>query len=226
MRAPLVINGTAVHHQYAGARHHHGKGRRRWRNCSWQTWTSAGYRDRAHYGQARPGSPAGTRWCGSTTRASLAGDILGELRQGLPVCAGRLAPAATHCMRWLGVARRAHDIAVAATRRWKCWGELLPTTKRRLHACRQRDRHPHEPLSTRLPGCSTRRPRHHRIVDREGVLFRAIRAVDRCVQYWRRGHWRHRWNASGRGARVPHSRRSVRGASLVARNASLERTNW
>src|SRR2546426_5924054 len=42
-----------------------------------------------------------------------AAQILGELGQGLRYAQVRLAPARlTHCMRWLGAARRAHDIAV------------------------------------------------------------------------------------------------------------------
>jgi acyl-CoA dehydrogenase len=46
--------------------------------------------------------------------------VLGEVDRGFEYAQVRLAPARlTHCMRWLGVARRAHDIAVdyAATRR-------------------------------------------------------------------------------------------------------------
>jgi alkylation response protein AidB-like acyl-CoA dehydrogenase len=41
-------------------------------------------------------------------------DVLGELGQGLRYAQIRLAPARlTHCMRWLGAASRAHDIASA-----------------------------------------------------------------------------------------------------------------
>jgi acyl-CoA dehydrogenase len=46
--------------------------------------------------------------------------VLGEVDRGFAYAQVRLAPARlTHCMRWLGVSRRAHDIAVdwAATRR-------------------------------------------------------------------------------------------------------------
>ncbi|GAB2485444.1 acyl-CoA dehydrogenase family protein [Jatrophihabitans fulvus] len=46
--------------------------------------------------------------------------VLGEVDRGFQYAQVRLAPARlTHCMRWLGVARRAHDIAVdwAATRK-------------------------------------------------------------------------------------------------------------
>lgn len=46
-------------------------------------------------------------------------DVLGEIGQGFRYAQVRLAPARlTHCMRWLGAAQRAHDIALtyAATR--------------------------------------------------------------------------------------------------------------
>jgi acyl-CoA dehydrogenase len=52
--------------------------------------------------------------------------VLGEVDEGFAYAQVRLAPARlTHCMRWLGVARRSHDIAVdwAATR--KSFGGLL-----------------------------------------------------------------------------------------------------
>ncbi len=52
--------------------------------------------------------------------------VLGEVDRGFEYAQVRLAPARlTHCMRWLGLARRAHDIAVdwAATR--KSFGGLL-----------------------------------------------------------------------------------------------------
>ncbi|HEY3000860.1 MAG TPA: acyl-CoA dehydrogenase family protein [Kribbellaceae bacterium] len=52
--------------------------------------------------------------------------VLGEVDRGFAYAQVRLAPARlTHCMRWLGVARRAHDIAVdwAATR--KAFGGIL-----------------------------------------------------------------------------------------------------
>jgi acyl-CoA dehydrogenase len=52
--------------------------------------------------------------------------VLGEVDRGFEYAQVRLAPARlTHCMRWLGLARRAHDIAVdwAATRR--SFGGLL-----------------------------------------------------------------------------------------------------
>lgn len=52
--------------------------------------------------------------------------VLGELGQGFRNAQVRLAPARlTHCMRWLGAARRAHDIAVAYARRRHAFGRLI-----------------------------------------------------------------------------------------------------
>ena len=53
-------------------------------------------------------------------------DILGELGQGFRYAQVRLAPARlTHCMRWLGAARRAHDTAVAYARERTAFGRVL-----------------------------------------------------------------------------------------------------
>lgn len=53
-------------------------------------------------------------------------DILGEPGKGFRYAQVRLAPARlTHCMRWLGQARRAHDIAVGYARRRHAFGKLL-----------------------------------------------------------------------------------------------------
>ena len=55
-----------------------------------------------------------------------AGDILGEPGQGFRYAQVRLAPARlTHCMRWLGQARRAHDEAVAHARERRAFGRPL-----------------------------------------------------------------------------------------------------
>ncbi|MBM3489529.1 MAG: acyl-CoA dehydrogenase [Alphaproteobacteria bacterium] len=52
--------------------------------------------------------------------------ILGELGQGFRYAQVRLAPARlTHCMRWLGAARRAHDIAVAHAGRRQAFGKPI-----------------------------------------------------------------------------------------------------
>ncbi|ENO85105.1 acyl-CoA dehydrogenase family protein [Thauera linaloolentis] len=53
-------------------------------------------------------------------------DILGELGEGFKYAQVRLSPARlTHCMRWLGAAHRAHDIATAYARRRHAFGKPL-----------------------------------------------------------------------------------------------------
>lgn len=55
-----------------------------------------------------------------------ASDILGEPGEGLKYAQVRLSPARlTHCMRWLGAARRAHDIATDYARRRQAFGKTL-----------------------------------------------------------------------------------------------------
>lgn len=55
-----------------------------------------------------------------------AADVLGEPGEGFKYAQVRLSPARlTHCMRWLGAARRAHDIAVAYARRRRAFGKPL-----------------------------------------------------------------------------------------------------
>jgi acyl-CoA dehydrogenase len=53
-------------------------------------------------------------------------DVLGEVGLGLRYAQLRLAPARlTYCMRWLGQARRAHDVALDYARRRKAFGKKL-----------------------------------------------------------------------------------------------------
>lgn len=55
-----------------------------------------------------------------------ASDVLGEVGKGFRYAQVRLAPARlTHCMRWLGQARRAHDIATAYVRQRHAFGKPL-----------------------------------------------------------------------------------------------------
>jgi acyl-CoA dehydrogenase len=55
-----------------------------------------------------------------------ADDVLGEVGKGFRYAQVRLAPARlTHCMRWLGQARRAHDIATDYARRRQAFGRPL-----------------------------------------------------------------------------------------------------
>ena len=52
--------------------------------------------------------------------------VLGEVGKGFRYAQVRLAPARlTHCMRWLGAARRAHDIAVDYARKRHAFGKPL-----------------------------------------------------------------------------------------------------
>ena len=52
--------------------------------------------------------------------------VLGEVGKGFRYAQVRLGPARlTHCMRWLGAARRAHDIAVAYARERQAFGQTL-----------------------------------------------------------------------------------------------------
>jgi len=55
-----------------------------------------------------------------------ASDILGETGQGFRYAQVRLSPARlTHCMRWLGAARRAHDVAVDYARERHAFGKKI-----------------------------------------------------------------------------------------------------
>jgi acyl-CoA dehydrogenase len=55
-----------------------------------------------------------------------AADVLGEVGQGFRYAQVRLAPARlTHCMRWLGQARRAHEIALEYASRRRAFGKTL-----------------------------------------------------------------------------------------------------
>ncbi|MFZ9510888.1 MAG: acyl-CoA dehydrogenase family protein [Burkholderiaceae bacterium] len=55
-----------------------------------------------------------------------AADVLGEIGKGFRYAQVRLAPARlTHCMRWLGQARRAHDVALDYARRRQAFGKPL-----------------------------------------------------------------------------------------------------
>ena len=55
-----------------------------------------------------------------------ASDVLGEVGKGFRYAQVRLAPARlTHCMRWLGQARRAHDVATDYVRHRQAFGKPL-----------------------------------------------------------------------------------------------------
>jgi acyl-CoA dehydrogenase len=53
-------------------------------------------------------------------------DVLGEVGQGFKYAQVRLAPARlTHCMRWLGAAQRAHDVAVHHANERTAFGKAI-----------------------------------------------------------------------------------------------------
>lgn len=55
-----------------------------------------------------------------------AADILGEVDEGYRYAQVRLGPARlTHCMRWLGAMRRAHDVALNYAARREAFGKLI-----------------------------------------------------------------------------------------------------
>lgn len=73
--------------------------------------------------------------------------VLGRVGEGFRYAQARLAPARlTHCMRWLGAARRAHDIATDYARRRHAFGKplgehegvgfMLADNEMDLHLCR------------------------------------------------------------------------------------------
>ncbi|HZK90740.1 MAG TPA: acyl-CoA dehydrogenase family protein [Stellaceae bacterium] len=73
--------------------------------------------------------------------------VLGKVGQGFRYAQARLAPARlTHCMRWLGAARRCHDIAVDYARRRHAFGKplgehegvgfMLADNEMDIHTCR------------------------------------------------------------------------------------------
>ena len=53
-------------------------------------------------------------------------DVLGEIGQGFRYAQVRLSPARlTHCMRWLGAARRAHEVATGYARERQAFGKAI-----------------------------------------------------------------------------------------------------
>ena len=70
-----------------------------------------------------PGGHGVVRFEGLRVQASA---ILGEVGQGFRYAQVRLSPARlTHCMRWLGAARRAHDVALDYARRRQAFGRPI-----------------------------------------------------------------------------------------------------
>ena len=73
--------------------------------------------------EAFAGGHAVVRFSGLRVHES---DVLGRIGEGFRYAQVRLAPARlTHCMRWLGAARRAHDIACGYARRRIAFGKPI-----------------------------------------------------------------------------------------------------
>jgi acyl-CoA dehydrogenase len=116
-----------------------------------------------------------------------ADQILGELGQGFRYAQVRLAPARlTHCMRWLGAARRAHDIAVEYARKRHAFGKplgehegvgfQLADSEIDLHTCRLAIWHTAWLLDQGQPA------RHESSMTKVFCSEALYRVADRCVQ--------------------------------------------
>ena len=144
-------------------------------------------RSSARWTRSTAACPAATRW--SLRRPARAGDATCSARsgEGFRYAQVRLAPARlTHCMRWLGAARRAHDIAVDYARTRQAFGKplaehegvgfMLADNEMDLHTCAAGD------LALRL-GARPGRARPARVEPGQGDLLGGVwRVVDRCVQ--------------------------------------------
>nr|WP_311526718.1 acyl-CoA dehydrogenase family protein [uncultured Ralstonia sp.] len=115
------------------------------------------------------------------------GDVLGEVGQGFRYAQVRLSPARlTHCMRWLGAARRAHDIAVDYARHRHAFGKpigqhegvgfALADNEMDLHVARLAVWHCAWTLDQ--GGLALRESSRAKVVVSEALW----RVVDRCVQ--------------------------------------------
>lgn len=116
-----------------------------------------------------------------------ASDILGELGEGFKYAQVRLSPARlTHCMRWLGAARRAHDIATSYARTRQAFGQplgshegvsfMLADNELDLHAARLAIWHTAWVLDQGRLGI------HESSVSKVLASEAEWRVVDRCVQ--------------------------------------------
>jgi acyl-CoA dehydrogenase len=114
-------------------------------------------------------------------------DVLGEIGQGLRYAQVRLAPARlTHCMRWLGAACRANDIALDYARRRTAFGStlmkhegvgfMLADNEIDLHMCRLAILD----VAWRLD--QGRSGRHESSMAKVFVSEALFRVADRCVQ--------------------------------------------
>jgi alkylation response protein AidB-like acyl-CoA dehydrogenase len=115
-------------------------------------------------------------------------DILGEAGQGFRYAQVRLSPARlTHCMRWLGAARRAHDVAVEYARERHAFGRrigehegigfMLADNEMDLHSARLAIWHCAW-LLDQGPGLGRHASSVAKVISSEAIW----RVVDRCVQ--------------------------------------------
>jgi acyl-CoA dehydrogenase len=114
-------------------------------------------------------------------------DVLGEVGQGLRYAQIRLAPARlTHCMRWLGAATRAHDIATAHAVQRRAFGKaliehegvgfMLADNEIELHMCRLAIQNVAWHLDQGRSG------RHESSMAKVFVSEALFRVADRCMQ--------------------------------------------
>ncbi|MBP0622317.1 acyl-CoA dehydrogenase family protein [Cupriavidus consociatus] len=113
--------------------------------------------------------------------------VLGEVGQGLRYAQVRLAPARlTHCMRWLGAARRAHDIATAHALERHAFGKpigehegvgfMLADNEIDMHLCRLSIWHTAWLLDQGLHA------RHESSMAKVFCAEAIFRVADRCMQ--------------------------------------------
>ena len=114
-------------------------------------------------------------------------DVLGEIGQGFRYAQVRLSPARlTHCMRWLGAARRAHEVATAYARERQAFGKpigqhegigfMLADSEMDLHVARLTTWHAAWVLDQGALGLAE--SSRAKVVVSEAVW----RVADRCVQ--------------------------------------------
>ncbi len=94
--------------------------------CSWPICPSPPSASSARSTRWIRASPAATAWSSSRTCACRPIAVLGEIGKGFRYAQVRLAPARlSHCMRWLGAAVRAQDIATDYARNRVAFGKKL-----------------------------------------------------------------------------------------------------
>ncbi|KMZ12713.1 Butyryl-CoA dehydrogenase [Candidatus Burkholderia humilis] len=127
-----------------------------------------------------PGGHAVVRFDGLRVKAS---DVLGEPGEGFRYAQVRLSPARlTHCMRWLGAARHAHDVASAYARERHAFGKhegvgyMLADNEMDLHVTRLAIWHCAWVLDQGVLG------KHESSIAKVVSSEALWRVVDRCVQ--------------------------------------------